>query len=147
MTCPYCGVRVKWWRTYYSILEHRDIKVFCLNCDKVITITQEDAERERELRKLGRRERDRAEGLCNRCGYRRPEKGNITCDSCLAKARKIAEEKAKAPKMGKQYGINQKEWAYRRYYGLCVVCGEPAEKSATLCKKCKEQMRNNKTSP
>lgn len=144
MTCPYCGVRVKWWRTYYSILEHRNIKVFCLNCDKVITITPEDADRERELRKLGRRERDRAEGLCNRCGYRKPAKGNITCDACLAKAKKKAEDRAKAPKIDKRYGVGSKEWTYRRYYGLCVICGEPAEKSAELCQKCKEELHGKK---
>lgn len=35
--------------------------------------------------------------------------------------------------------IKPKTYTYRRYYGLCVVCGEPAYHSRELCKTCKEK--------
>lgn len=138
MVCPYCGLRIRWLRHYYKALQEHEIDVYCKSCGRVVTLTSSDADRETELKMLPRHERYVKEGLCRVCGSRKPRKGLITCDKCIAETKKRHERSEFALKEAKTYGINAKLYAYRRSYGLCVICGEPAKNSAKLCEKCRK---------
>ena len=143
MVCPFCGCRVRFRSEYYRILESHEVKIYCQYCEHVVTITREDAERERELKTHTKAERIRIEGLCNRCKCRKPAPGKKLCPRCIEKEkeRERKPNELTASIEGKKYGITAREWMYRRYYGLCVKCGKPSEKSAVLCRKCRKERK------
>lgn len=149
MICPYCGSRVRFRAEYYRTLESHEIKIYCRYCEHVVTITREDGEREKELKKLKQSERVRIEGLCNRCKCRKAAPGKKMCPGCeeKEKARIRNRNDLTASVEGKKYGITARQWTYRRYYGLCVMCGKPSEKSAVLCRKCRRERKENDNGP
>ena len=141
MVCPYCGLRVRWLRHYYKTLYEHDIDVYCKHCGKVVTLTSEDADREKELKMLPRHTKNERQGLCKMCGMRKPRPGLVTCDKCIQDPYKKKSSKEYAETEAEALGITPKVYNYRRSYGLCVVCGEPAKNSAKFCEKCKAEMK------
>jgi hypothetical protein len=134
MVCPYCGNRIRWWRHYYHEVKQHDIKVYCRFCERVVTLTEADGEREKELKMLPRREQHRIQGLCTICGTRKAQPGRKCCPECTHKKN---EQRDKSDVELCCYGLTRKEYDKRRYFGLCLICGEPSEKSGKLCKRCK----------
>lgn len=146
MVCPYCGMRVRWNRYFYRILEEHDIKTTCRYCNRIVTITKADGEHQKELSLLTRHMRNREEGLCEVCGLRKPKAGYFTCEQCIERRNKgnAKRDRSKAKRVDIRIDIPKKLYEYRRELGLCVICGEPSKKSAKFCDKCKEKMRKER---
>ena len=98
----------------------------------------------------------RAQGLCIKCGRRRPASGRSLCESCLARSRAAERDRyRKAKDGGASYGGRSPESRRRMAReragkrrrerveaGLCTACGlcSPAE-DGTLCEPCRETRR------
>jgi hypothetical protein len=85
-----------------------------------------DVEKERardKKRYRARVEKAKQEGLCTRCGTRKPEVGKSRCEYCLSKVRARA----------------NKQYKERLEKGICVACGKrtPWQKYPR-CKKCQQ---------
>lgn len=76
-----------------------------------------------------KRERLRAQGLCDRCGKTTPVPGKAYCEPCLEKSR----TRAKATQ------------ARRHELGLCLGCGlERDEAPKRICRTCREATERNR---
>ena len=105
-------------------------------------------ERERHLR---RTEERRAQGLCMKCGNRRPAASRKVCKSCREKGRAAERARyAKGKAEGRPYGgrnpehrrrmareRNRRRRRERRDAGLCTHCGEsPTTCGGAVCGTC-----------
>ena len=88
--------------------------------------TDKQRERNREYWREKSKQR-RADGVCIRCGKRKPEEGKATCRHCLNK-NKLYKERHREKVIRSQ----------RTLYGLCYICGKPALPNMGVCKDCYE---------
>lgn len=84
-----------------------------------------------------RRERLKAEGICTVCGARKAEPEHTVCMECSARRRQ--NRKKKREDSGKPT-LDRSEW---QSYGLCAICGKPAETGRKLCARCYGNCRVN----
>ena len=110
-------------------------------------------ERERHRKRAAER---RAQGLCPRCGKRRPAADRKVCESCGDKRRATESARyARGKAEGKPYGgrkpesrrraareRNKMRRRERREAGLCTSCGDsPPVEGGALCETCREVRR------
>ena len=110
-------------------------------------------ERERHRKRAAER---RAQGLCPRCGKRRPAAGRKVCESCGDKRRATESARyARGKAEGKPYGGRKpesrrrcaRERSKRRRHGrreasLCTSCGDtPPAGGGAVCEPCREVRR------
>ena len=110
-------------------------------------------ERERHRKRAAER---RAQGLCPRCGKRRPAAGRKVCESCGDKRRATESARyARGKAEGKPYGGRKPESRRRcarerskrrrhgrREAGLCTSCGDtPPAGGGAVCEPCREVRR------
>ena len=110
-------------------------------------------ERERHRKRAAER---RAQGLCPRCGKRRPAAGRKVCESCGDKRRTAESARyARGKAEGKPYGGRKPESRRRAAReriklrrlkrseeGLCTRCGDPPPiEGGAVCEPCREVRR------
>ncbi len=115
--------------------------------------TRRKFDRERHRRRVAER---RAQGLCIKCGRRRPASGRSLCEVCLEKSRKSERARYERRKAaGDPYGgrnpesrrrmareRSKRRRRERTEAGLCTRCGElPPAEGGAVCEPCREARR------
>ena len=109
-------------------------------------------DRERHRRRVAER---RAQGLCIKCGRRRPASGRSLCEVCLERSRKSEQARYERRKAaGEPYGGRNpesrrrmaRERARKRRHerveaGLCPRCGREPVEAGAVCESCREARR------
>lgn len=125
--CPTCGHRDANWGRVRCFECAEKINELCAARYRNLTHEQ----KKRELKAISdnfkrRYQQRKADGICVKCGKRKPQRGVLRCFDCTAAAKRAQNVKSK-DKIPRSLRIG---------LGLCYVCGGKAVDGGKLCDKC-----------